>query len=83
MTMQTMTAPRTASLRRTEEVAREWREGLMQDLVAVSIMVRTVRAHLTAKGESVPLLDAASGTLDSDLEMVREALQQEIDAAAE
>lgn len=83
MTMQTMTAPRPTALRPTHEVAREWREGLLQDLVAVSIMVRTVHAHLTARGESVPLLDAASGTLDSNLEMVREALQLEIDAAAE
>ncbi len=81
MTTSTMTAPRPTTLRASSVVARQWREGLLQDLVAVSIMVRTVHAHLAARGDVAPLLDAASGTLDSDLEMVREALRQEIEAA--
>ena len=83
MTTSTMTAPRPTAMRASHEVAREWREGLLQDLVAVSIMVRTVHAHLTARGDAAPLLDAASGTLDTDLELVREALRQEIEAAAQ
>jgi len=83
MTTSTMTAPRSSALRAPHEVAREWREGLLQDLVAVSILVRTVHAHLTANGDAAPLLDVASGTLDSDLELVREALRLEIGAASE
>jgi hypothetical protein len=77
----TMTAPQPSSLRAPREVARDWREGLLQDLVAVSILVRTVHARLTADGAPAPLLDVASGTLDSDLELVRSAIR-EIEAAA-
>lgn len=81
MTTETMTAPRLSSLRAPHEVAREWCESLLQDLVAVSIMVRTVHARLVAAGAPALLLGVASGTLDTDLELVRNAIR-EIEAAA-
>lgn len=78
MTTATTTATSTTTTRSQGDVAREWREGLLQDLVAVSIIVRTVRGQLTDNGDALPLLDAASCTLEADLELVRAALQLEL-----
>lgn len=79
MNIDTVTPSHPTTMRAARDVAREWREGLLQDLVAVSIIVRTVRGHLTTDGEAVRLLDAASGTLDASLEIMRAALQWEVE----
>lgn len=61
------------------------REGLLQDLIAVDIMVRTAHAQLTAEGASMPMLEVAVATLDRDLEHMRDVIREieaVVDAAA-
>ena len=84
MQHQTVTArpaatPHTAR-RQTCTVTTGLREGLLQDLIAVDIMVRTAHAQLAAEGASVPILEVAVATLDRDLEHMRSAIR-EIEAA--
>ncbi len=52
------------------------REGLLQDLIAVDIMVRTAQAQLAAEGASLPVLGLAADTLDRDLEHMRAAIRE-------
>jgi len=78
MSTATTTASRPTTMCAPHEIAREWREGLLQDLVAVSIIVRTLKAHHITNGDALPLLDAASAALDIDLELVRAALEREV-----
>jgi hypothetical protein len=81
MQHQTMTARRTGDLalpaRRVScEVTTGLREGLLQDLIAVNMMVRTAHAQLAAEGASVPMLGLAVATLDRDLEHMRSAIRE-------
>jgi hypothetical protein len=81
MPQKTITARRTSKLalagrRASRQVTTGLREGLLQDLIAVDIMVRTAHAQLAAVGASVPILGLAVATLDRDLEHMRSAIRE-------
>ncbi|MFA7249370.1 MAG: hypothetical protein WC273_07005 [Dehalococcoidia bacterium] len=58
------------------EVAHDWREGLLQDLLAMSILVRTVNTRLDPDGGAEPLLGIVAGTLDQDIQAVRASIRE-------
>lgn len=60
------------------EVATELRDGLLQDLVAVGIIVSMARRSLNdgAAGEACSLLDSAQHTIETDLERLRSVIDR-------
>jgi signal transduction histidine kinase len=60
------------------ELATELRDGLLQDLVAVGMIVEVARRVLDGsdRAEMCSLLDSASQTIESDLERLRAVIDR-------